>query len=220
MTIESTGTLSEAEHIELWEREQTIERGLQAFYEVGEALLAIREKRLYRESHTTWNQYLRERWDMGKSQAFYLIQSAETYRAIEDHSSTIVELGSSPILPTTENQARELTPLPPDERPQAWREAVEKAGGQPTAEDVKSVVRERKAPSATTRVTGDLKELISNMQKSTIISGLESVYDEWSRHRELIEQLPDDDVTHFLDNLRKGRTALSRLITLVEGERK
>ena len=47
-------TLSAAEAGRLQELETTIERGLQTFIEVGEALREIRDHRLYRGDHPTF----------------------------------------------------------------------------------------------------------------------------------------------------------------------
>ena len=53
----------------LTECEAVIERGLRTFVEVGEALLRIRDERLYRETHGTFEDYCRERWAMRREVA-------------------------------------------------------------------------------------------------------------------------------------------------------
>ncbi len=35
---------------------------VQTFYEVGNALLQIRDERLYRQTHSTFEEYCREKW--------------------------------------------------------------------------------------------------------------------------------------------------------------
>jgi len=42
--------------------EQVIERGLQTFYAVGDALAHIRESRLYRAKYATFEEYCQDRW--------------------------------------------------------------------------------------------------------------------------------------------------------------
>ena len=113
----------------LEEYERTIERGLATFVEVGEALLAIRDKRLYRESHATFEDYCRERWGFTDRRARQLMEASEI--------GTVVPVGN-------EAQARELAPLRDD--PEALAEAWEEASsdGQPTAEKVREAVRARK----------------------------------------------------------------------------
>ncbi|PJF23839.1 MAG: hypothetical protein CUN53_20860, partial [Phototrophicales bacterium] len=60
----------------LAEHEARIERGLKAFYEVGESLRAIRDARLYRE-FKTFEDYCEQRWHLSRRQADRLIAAAE-----------------------------------------------------------------------------------------------------------------------------------------------
>jgi hypothetical protein len=62
---------------ELAECEAIIERGLATFVEVGKALLRIRDDRLYRETHSTFADYCKQRWGMSKSHAYRQIEAAE-----------------------------------------------------------------------------------------------------------------------------------------------
>jgi hypothetical protein len=93
------------ERTRLAELERTIELGLQTFVEVGDALAEIREKRLYRASHGTFESYCRERWGFVASRARQLIAAAETV--------TAVTLAGLPA-PANEAQARGLVPLKDD----------------------------------------------------------------------------------------------------------
>ncbi len=123
-------TITEA--TELAQLEATIERGLRTFVEVGGALLAIRDGRLYRP-HQTFEDYCRERWGMERNYANKLIAAA----GVIENLGTMV-----PILPATERQARPLAPLPPEQQREAWRVAVETApGGKVTAAHVEATVR-------------------------------------------------------------------------------
>ena len=58
-----------AEKTKLAECEKVIERGRIIFQEVGSALLEIRDSRLYRESHKTFEDYCQEKWSMSKTHA-------------------------------------------------------------------------------------------------------------------------------------------------------
>ena len=49
----------------LAECEDVINRGLATFVEVGNALLRIRDERLYRAEFGTFEAYCRQRWQMG-----------------------------------------------------------------------------------------------------------------------------------------------------------
>jgi len=98
--------------------EQIIDQGIKTFVQVGQALLAIRDQRLYRESHATFEDYLRQRWDLGRSYAHRMIDAAVVVE-------NLLPIGN--IVPANEAQARPLTTLPPDQQREVWREAVETA---------------------------------------------------------------------------------------------
>lgn len=117
--------------------EARIERGLATFVDVGQALLEVRDGRLYRAGHGTFEDYCRERWGMVASRARQLIAAAETAATVTD---------VTPDLPTPRNEAvaRELAPLrsdPPRLR-EAWQQAVEEHGPEPTAAQVRDKVRD------------------------------------------------------------------------------
>lgn len=112
--------------------ETIIEHGLQTFVEVGNALMEIRDSRLYRATSGTFEDYCRERWGMVASRARQLIGAAETVRNIE--SVTIVT-------PQNEAQARPLAPLSPQQQAEVWPLVIESApNGKITAAHVQSVV--------------------------------------------------------------------------------
>jgi hypothetical protein len=115
----------------LAECEEVIERGLATFIEVGAALLQIRDERLYLETHKTFDDYCRERWDFTDRRARQLMTAAEV--------GTIVPVAN-------EAQARELVPLKDDEAGliAVFRDAQAKAQelGEPlTAERIKKHAR-------------------------------------------------------------------------------
>jgi hypothetical protein len=119
----------------LAECEAVIERGLARFIEVGEALLRIRDERLYREDFETFEDYCRERWGFGRTRAHRLIEGAEVAAMLPNGNT-----------PANEAQARELAPLKddPDTLREAWQETLKRTDGKPTATDVRQVVAERK----------------------------------------------------------------------------
>lgn len=115
--------------------EAVIKRGLATFVEVGAALLEIRDGRLYRETHTTFEAYCAGRWGFTDRRARQLMDAAEI--------GTIV-----PVL--NEGQARELSPLRgnPEAMREVWAEVSEDA--EPvTAKFVKAAV-ERRLPQKPT----------------------------------------------------------------------
>jgi phage N-6-adenine-methyltransferase len=120
----------------LAECEAVIERGLATFVEVGNALLEIRDDRLYRETHRTFEDYCRERW-------------AGTYFAHRQNVDAYIReasVGNEISLPNRA-VARELVPLraEPEQLREAWAESVERHGERPTAAQVREVVEEKRS---------------------------------------------------------------------------
>lgn len=79
-----TTTLPAEENARLAQCEQIIERGFTVFLEVGQALAEIRDAKLYRASHDTFEDYCKARWDIGRSRAYELIDQATVVKAITD----------------------------------------------------------------------------------------------------------------------------------------
>lgn len=135
--------LTTDEQADLAQLEAVIERGMNTFIEVGAALYAIRDQKLYRSDFETFETYCRERWGFSDSRARQLIGAAQTV--------TTVTVGGLPA-PTSERQARELGRVPEPHRASVWRETVERTGGQPTA----AAVRETYAARADEVVDAEL----------------------------------------------------------------
>ena len=99
--------LSPVERDTLTACELTIRTGLKIFYEVGEALLTIRDARLYRADFATFEDYCRERWRIDRTYAHRLIDAAGVV-------NNLLPIGNK--IPATESQTRELAPLDPEQR--------------------------------------------------------------------------------------------------------
>jgi hypothetical protein len=138
--------------------EKVITWGLQRFYHVGKALMRIKENKWYKSKlgFNSFEEYCDERWGLKKSYAYRLIQSAEVLDDLspigdgdedEGDYDRLLERPTSPVLPATESQARELARLETKkERIEAWREIT--ATYEPeeiTARDVAEIVKRRKA---------------------------------------------------------------------------
>ena len=112
-----------------------VQRGIDTFVEVGRALAEIRDRKLYRASHGTFEEYAGERWLLSRTRAYQMIDAAAV--------STIVD--SDP--PANEAQARELAPFGPRGRGcSAWREAkagAEELGNPLTARVIRNAVQKR-----------------------------------------------------------------------------
>ena len=131
---------------ELERCEVVIKQGLQTFIEVGQALMTIKEKRLYRIGFKTFEDYCVERWSISRPRAFQLIEAANVISGL----STIVD-----ILPKTESQTRPLTSLEPEIQKEVWTEVVKTHGDNITAAKVQSVANDWKP------VNQEIKEIKS-----------------------------------------------------------
>ena len=59
----------------LQDLERIIERGKTTFLEVANALHAIKSRNLFKETHPTWEAYVKERWGFSRQHAHRLIQA-------------------------------------------------------------------------------------------------------------------------------------------------
>jgi len=99
-TAAADGQLSDREHADLAACEAALENLRVAFWAAGKALQVVRDARLYRDTHATFEDYLAQRWDMSRAQAYRLIGAwplAERLSPIGDKLN--------------ESQVRELLPL-------------------------------------------------------------------------------------------------------------
>jgi hypothetical protein len=127
--------LTKDESRRLKECERIIERGLESFYQVGNALAEIRDSRLYRISYASFEDYCRERWKISRFYAHRLIDAAQVV-------DNLLPIGN---IPSNEAQARELAPFTPEIQKAVWHVAMSTAPtdveGKPilTAAHIKSV---------------------------------------------------------------------------------
>ena len=115
-------TAREREQLAGLERE--VASGLSEFLRVGRALSMIRSKRLFRESHATFDQYVIERWGLGLGATGSLITSFHI-------AEQLVDAGIDLPAQTTQSAMRSLAKLSPLEglRAATWRYAVTIAPG-------------------------------------------------------------------------------------------
>ncbi len=105
-------------------------------YEAGKALRELRDRRLYRSTHDTFEHYCRDRFNMRRAHPYRLILAASVYENLLEAAET-----KDAILPTNECQLRPLTRLPPEKQADAWRSAVDQGRGKvPTGKIVAMVV--------------------------------------------------------------------------------
>jgi hypothetical protein len=134
-------SLTGAEHADLSRCERTISRHLTAFFEVGQALMEIQQKKLYRIESKTFEEYCRKRWDMSRVHAYRLLKAAEIRERI------LLPMGNISLV-ESERQVRPLAGLPMKLAQKAWRRAISKAGaGKPTGKMVSQAVKELSSPN-------------------------------------------------------------------------
>ena len=125
--------------------ERKVER---AFYEAGKALKELRDRRLYRSTHKTFEEYCEARFGFKRRHPYRLIEAAEVVDNLISGTQSESELDETqmcPIgtqmLPTSERQVRPLTPLEPDQQHHVWQMAVGEAGGKvPSSRLVKDIL--------------------------------------------------------------------------------
>jgi hypothetical protein len=114
--------------------ERKVER---AFFEAGKALMELRDRRLYRSTHKTFEEYCRERFGHSRRQSYLLIDAAAVFDNLVEICDQIDHK-----LPTAEGQVRPMTKLEPQKQQEVWLKAVELAGGKvPTGRIVKDMVQ-------------------------------------------------------------------------------
>jgi len=128
--------MSPDETSRLAELEEVIKADIKGFIRVGMALKEIKEKRLYRSKQVTWELYLKNEWDIGKSYADYKMRAVDVLENLKQ-TSTMVE-----VLPKNERQIRPLTLIPPDQQAAAWKKAISRSGGKVNALAVMKEVKE------------------------------------------------------------------------------
>lgn len=104
-------TPTEQNHLKFYEAK--IEKGLKTFIEVGESLLKIKNEKLYRQSHSTFEEYCEKRWNIGIRQSQRLMNAAEVVKNLKEHDQSVV-------LPTSEYQIRTLAQLPSVAQKAIW----------------------------------------------------------------------------------------------------
>ena len=126
-------TAKEKERLELCE--SVLQRGLRTFFEVGNALLTIREQQLFRAAHPTFESYCQQRWGICRSYAWRVMGAAERIRLLPSD-------GDMPK-PANEFQMRPFLKLDPKEFPSGWEKVITRAkDGKVTPSLVREVVGE------------------------------------------------------------------------------
>ena len=81
--------LSPLSAYEIEERDELENTVSQAFYVAGMALKVLRDKKLYRETHRTFESYVKERFGFTKAAAYYLISAFEVVNNLKSQQIVI-----------------------------------------------------------------------------------------------------------------------------------
>ncbi|OWY65658.1 hypothetical protein B7486_40730 [cyanobacterium TDX16] len=136
--------LAELTHDEERDRHRLELRVERVFYQAGKALSELRERRLYRSTHKTFEAYCRDRFNYSRDAAYLKISAAEVYDNIRKFLPTI---GRQIPMPTTERQLRDIAKagIEPEVQVSAWVQSVDEAGGKvPSGRIVKGIVEQLK----------------------------------------------------------------------------
>ena len=146
--MEIDTVLTQTEQAEFEQYEAIIDMGLNTFFKVGEALAIIKEKRLYRQSYSNFEDYCRDRWDFGRHRAGQLIKGNQVYNNLLNF------LTNDDIpLPTKPAQVEPLASLSPEQQASVWVDAINQSSDKsPTGKQVKQAVSKVKAPHSKSSV--------------------------------------------------------------------
>jgi len=140
--------------------EAVIESGLDTFVTVGRALEEVRVRRLYLQTHASFESYLRERWNLSHPRGFALCHAGQVANALEAE-------GEHPV--GGESALRELLPILRDRGPGAAAaafRAVAENGALPGAPETRRELARRGLVQVPDRAPADLlQRYLRSMEK-------------------------------------------------------
>jgi len=150
--------LSPDERKQLAAHERTIRAGLGTFVAVGSALMQIRDNRLYRATHPTFEAYVQSVLALSRPRAYELIDSSQVMQDL----SGIPDIQ----LPQNEAQATELRQWKtPEERIEKWKAVVAAAEDQPmTAKFIRETLHPRQDDDQPKTRSERAKELLDKVR--------------------------------------------------------
>jgi hypothetical protein len=219
LTVLPIAPLTTEEEGDLYHLKRKVER---AFYEAGMALMELRDRRLYRSTHATFEEYCRDRFDYTRRRPYQLIEAALIYDNLIKKCVKFLH-----ILPTKEGQVQPLSQLEREEQASAWITAVEEAGGKvPPGRIVKDVVqriKDKERPPIALKV-GEVCQIIAKgnpelrgksgcwcivsevYEFSCLVATWDSEYTLRSEHLKSLEYSPDE--CRWMENLGIRMTLL------------
>ena len=191
---------------ELERCEVVIKQGLQTFIEVGQALMTIREKRLYRIGFKTFEDYCVGRWGMVQQSATRLIRAYETVTNLQSEP-----MGS--VLPQSERQTRPLTSLEPEIQKEVWKEVVQTHGNKITYTNVQTVVNDWKPVNQEIKDVKSEPMFAISTPEELLKKAKEVAKERAEVKRQIIDQkgstevIPMEDL-ELINRMKKGETVV------------
>lgn len=174
------------------ELQKVVSEGMKDFVRVGRALREISERRLYRETHPTFETFLRDMYEIASSQGYRLIEASKVYELLSPNGGESsgdgnlspiggqVEDSTGPILPSNERQIRPLLKLDnPDKQREAWEKAVHlglETTGKVSGSVVSAVVRGMKGEAAKAAVKKAAKTVEKDLRASQAFRSASSAF--------------------------------------------
>lgn len=165
------------------------------FEMVGKALGTIRDKKLYRETHRTFEQFVLEEFQIARRIAYRYIDAAKAVENVSDASTPA---------PTSESVARPLTDLKPTDQKKVWEESVKTTpkGKKVTAKHVQATKE---------KLLGKKKVVKHNFRKDAMNSKADDVQNyTLPKFEKSLKELVTDFVKHKLP--------VSTIVTSLEAE--
>ena len=145
--------------------ENVIETNQRKFYKIGKALKAIRDERLFRDLlFDRFETYVKDRWDMARSQAYRLIEAAN----VIDNLSPI----GDGMLPENESQTRILARFNKEDQRKIWRAFI-CSGMALTAANIRKYAQEGKTKPV--KKPNSMIDIISASYKTAVMAMLEQM---------------------------------------------
>ena len=175
----------------------------QAFYIAGLSLAQLRDRRLYRSTHSSFEEYCQDRFGYTRRRGDYLIGSSQVVDNLKQEPQNNSEPNQNRepmvlILPTSERQCRPLINLEPSLQRQKKKKAVELAGHRiPSGKVVSQAVSEFKnqEPKAQYKIGQKIK-IQSN---HSLFGGSSGTIKQIPNHTEVIVKL-DNGQTESISN--------------------
>lgn len=119
--------LTSEELASLRANERIIEKGLETFIDVGTALATIRDGGLFRATHKSFEEYVKDKWDYSRQRAYQLISASDFHTKLASRNSKMGRI-------TSERATRALMTVPNDRLADVLDAVL--AEGEPTADRI------------------------------------------------------------------------------------